>query len=148
LACWLETAGLIKEKGYTPVWVLGPAETELKAQLAAHGVLDRHMWTTADLTVLCGRLEQVGGFIGHDSGLSHLAAFLGLPVLAIFGPSDPRRWKPWGPRVSVLRADLKCQPCFETSPENCPEDTCRTALKAPTIARALRAIGKAFAYSY
>jgi heptosyltransferase III len=41
-------------------------------------------------------------FIGADSGPSHLAAQLGLPTLALFGPTDPARWSPAGPAVRVL----------------------------------------------
>jgi ADP-heptose:LPS heptosyltransferase len=43
-------------------------------------------------------------FIGHDSGVSHLAASWGAPTLALFGPTDPAVWAPVGPRVRVVRA--------------------------------------------
>jgi ADP-heptose:LPS heptosyltransferase len=42
--------------------------------------------------------------VGNDSGISHLAAAWGAPVLALFGPTDPAQWAPVGPRVRVLRA--------------------------------------------
>ena len=41
-------------------------------------------------------------YIGNDSGISHLAAAVGVPVIAIFGPTDPRVWAPRGLRVEVL----------------------------------------------
>ncbi len=41
-------------------------------------------------------------YIGNDAGPTHLAAQLGLPTLALFGPTDPARWSPVGPRVRVL----------------------------------------------
>ena len=41
-------------------------------------------------------------FIGNDSGISHLAAACGVPVVALFGPTDPRVWAPRGPCVRVL----------------------------------------------
>lgn len=41
-------------------------------------------------------------FIGNDSGISHLAAAVGTPVVALFGPTDPAIWAPRGPRVTVL----------------------------------------------
>lgn len=43
-------------------------------------------------------------FIGADSGPAHLAAQLGVPTLALFGPTDPGVWSPVGPRVGVARA--------------------------------------------
>jgi ADP-heptose:LPS heptosyltransferase len=42
-------------------------------------------------------------FLGNDSGVSHLAAAAGTPVIALFGPSNPAVWAPRGPRVEVLR---------------------------------------------
>jgi hypothetical protein len=41
-------------------------------------------------------------YIGNDSGITHLAAAVGTPVVAIFGPSDPAIWGPRGERVRVL----------------------------------------------
>ncbi len=43
-------------------------------------------------------------FIGNDSGITHLAAAVGTPVLALFGPTDPAVWAPRGPNVHILRA--------------------------------------------
>jgi heptosyltransferase-3 len=42
-------------------------------------------------------------FIGNDSGPGHLAAITGIPTLSLFGPTDPARWRPLGPAVTVLR---------------------------------------------
>lgn len=55
-----------------------------------------------DLQELCDVLRTARLFIGNDSGPTHLAAQLGLPTLALFGPTDPRRWCPLGPSVRVL----------------------------------------------
>ena len=41
-------------------------------------------------------------FVGNDSGITHLAAAAQAPVVAPFGPADPRVWSPRGPRVTVL----------------------------------------------
>ncbi len=65
-------------------------------------------------------LEQLGGLLSHtdlaitvDSGPMHLAAALGVPVLALFGPTDPVRTGPYGPLSRVLTAPpLPCMPCF------------------------------------
>ena len=55
--------------------------------------------------VLGAVLARAGLYVGNDSGVSHLAAAWGAPVLALFGPTDPAQWAPVGPRVTVLRAD-------------------------------------------
>ena len=44
-------------------------------------------------------------FVGNDSGPGHLAAITGTPTLALFGPTDPARWRPLGPHVKVLRRE-------------------------------------------
>lgn len=54
------------------------------------------------LDELASVLKGAGGFIGADSGPTHVAAAMGLPTLALFGPTDPARWAPIGPLVSVL----------------------------------------------
>ena len=41
-------------------------------------------------------------YIGNDSGITHLAAAVGTPVVAIFGPTDPAVWAPRGERVAVV----------------------------------------------
>lgn len=51
---------------------------------------------------LLGELCQAAAFVGNDSGPTHLAAIIGLPTVALFGPSDPSVWRPLGPRVTVL----------------------------------------------
>lgn len=56
----------------------------------------------APLLEVAAILERAALYLGHDSGLTHLAAGLGTPVLAVFGPTDPAVWRPRGPRVAVL----------------------------------------------
>jgi ADP-heptose:LPS heptosyltransferase len=56
----------------------------------------------ANYVDLYAQCAAAAGFIGHDSGPAHLAGIMGLPTLALFGPSDPAVWRPLGPRVKVL----------------------------------------------
>lgn len=71
-------------------WCAGPAE-ELAGADRFESLRDLMPW-----------LAGARVFIGNDSGISHLAAACGVPVVAVFGPSDPRVWAPRG-RVRVLR---------------------------------------------
>jgi ADP-heptose:LPS heptosyltransferase len=43
------------------------------------------------------------GYLGNDSGITHLAAALGIKTVAIFGPTDPAIYAPIGPAVTILR---------------------------------------------
>lgn len=51
-------------------------------------------------------------FVSNDSGLMHLAAALGVPVVALFGPTDWQRLYPWTKQHVIVRQDLPCMPCF------------------------------------
>ena len=60
------------------------------------------------LVELAAALAGCRALLGHDSGISHLAAALGLPTLALFGPTDPAQWAPRGPAATWLRAAGGC----------------------------------------
>jgi heptosyltransferase III len=84
--------------------VLGPAEGAvepvLMPLLAARGIA----WLRGQpLGTVAGLARLAAGFVGNDSGVSHLAAAAGAPGVAIFGPTDPDRWRPLG-RVKVVQA--------------------------------------------
>jgi ADP-heptose:LPS heptosyltransferase len=57
-----------------------------------------------DLYELACWLASARVYIGNDSGPAHLAAAVGTPVVALFGPSDPAVWAPRGPRVAIASA--------------------------------------------
>lgn len=56
------------------------------------------------LVEVAWRLSQCAAFVGHDSGITHLAAALGVPSLALWGPTPEAVWAPRGERVTILRA--------------------------------------------
>ncbi|MGA2275428.1 MAG: glycosyltransferase family 9 protein [Bryobacteraceae bacterium] len=71
-------------------WCAGPEDPPLPG---AHRI--------DDLYELACWLAQAALYIGNDSGITHLAAAVGTPVLAIFGPTDPAVWAPRGPHVRI-----------------------------------------------
>jgi ADP-heptose:LPS heptosyltransferase len=83
--------------------VTGYAEADVVARL--HALLPTAKplvaanWPLRPTMALIG---QATGFIGHDSGLTHLAAALGRPTVALFGPTDPVIWGPRGEHVTVV----------------------------------------------
>jgi predicted lipopolysaccharide heptosyltransferase III len=62
-------------------------------------------------------------FVGSDSGAMHIASAVGTPVVALFGPSNPREWGPRGGPVEVLYKEIDCRSCFHPTctrgEENC-----------------------------
>lgn len=136
------------------VVVGGPDEVELAFSLESQ--VDR----PGSVRVLAGRasihvtaavLEQCDLFVGNDSGPMHLAAAVGTPVVAVFGPSN---WAAWGPYVppdepsphAVVRRDLPCMPCFYRAHslglrEGCGPRPCLTGLAAdPVLAACMAAL--------
>jgi heptosyltransferase-2 len=68
---------------------------------------------------LPGLLSQCHLFFGNDSGAMHVAAAVGLPVVAVFGPTDPVGTAPVTPRCSIVQDKPYCSPCFL---RRCPTD--------------------------
>jgi ADP-heptose:LPS heptosyltransferase len=81
-------------RGTSAVFLTGPNEQDFETR---HAKLK-------DLTLLqvIRELRTCGGYIGNDSGITHLAAYLGVPTVALFGPTDPAMWAPWGRRLRVF----------------------------------------------
>lgn len=72
---------------------------------------------SCDLVGRCGIrttiavLKRSTFFIGNDSGVMHLAASAGLPLVSIFGPTSPARFGPWGENAGVVYSRFPCSPC-------------------------------------
>jgi ADP-heptose:LPS heptosyltransferase len=85
------------------VIVTGYAETDvlprLRSLIHAARPLVADNWPLLPTAAL---IAQAAVFVGHDSGLTHLAAALRRPTVAIFGPTDPDIWKPRGEHVTVV----------------------------------------------
>jgi heptosyltransferase-2 len=84
--------------------------------------------TIADLPAL---LSQCHLFIGNDSGAMHVASSVGLPVVAIFGPTDPDGTAPVTPRHTIVQEKPYCSPCFL---RRCPTDhRCMTRISPAAV---------------
>lgn len=76
-----------------------------------------------DLSLLAGVLAHTNLYLGHDSGVTHLAALLGVRTIAVFGPTDHRRWAPPGRHVKILRGAACGCPTWDAV-KNCHEKSC------------------------
>jgi heptosyltransferase-2 len=107
--CWpldryLALAQWCVRQGCEVLLLHGPAETDLGDLLSAEvGWRDRSLCPPG-LLELASLLESAALFIGNDSGPGHLAAALGTPTLTLFGPTDPRVWRPPHPQARVVQA--------------------------------------------
>jgi ADP-heptose:LPS heptosyltransferase len=71
--------------------------------------------------------------ITNDSGPMHAAAALGKPLVALFGPTEPRRTGPYGQLKNVLRIDLPCAPCLKSFCTWKNPIECLTAISPATV---------------
>jgi heptosyltransferase-3 len=108
--CWplerfLEVASTLRG-GLAVVFALGPVELDRWRERRVQRVRGEFPVLAGErLSVLAGVLAGAAGYLGNDSGVSHLAAAVGTPTVALFGPTDPRHFRPIGPRVQVLAAE-------------------------------------------
>ncbi|PYM17043.1 MAG: hypothetical protein DMD81_10755 [Candidatus Rokuibacteriota bacterium] len=84
--------------------------------------------------ILSAILVELGVLVAGDTGIAHLAAALGTPVVTLFGPTDPARSAPRG-RATVIRHPVPCAPCFYRT---CPiEHPCMTSIEAGRVRTAV-----------
>jgi heptosyltransferase III len=107
IAHWSRVGHELAAAGQRLVLITGEAELErghTAAITAAWSGLDYDHWDCLPLTELARRLPSCAQFLGHDSGVSHLAAACGVACHLFFGPTDPATWAPAHPHVRVHRA--------------------------------------------
>lgn len=93
-----ECAAAMSAHGYSVAWISGPAEDGS----APAGVTEE--WRSLSLLELARHLAGSRLYIGNDSGVSHLAAAVGIPTVALFGAANHLVWAPRGPHVRIIRS--------------------------------------------
>ncbi len=105
---------------------------ELSARLGGDGV--RSVCGVYSLRQSVALISQCAGAIGTDSGLSHVAANLGLKTVTIFGAGDAAWTAPLGPKTAVISQNVYCSPCRKNICHNKDEPLiCLTSLEADKI---------------
>lgn len=116
-----ELARLLADKGVA-VWVVGsPGETEAAQEIVRAGGDRVRDLTGPDLRNAILALAAADAAVSNDSGLMHVAAAIGTPTVALFGPTSPRLWAPLNPLAAVLEppgdtADVRRRKVDDISP--------------------------------
>jgi len=87
------------------------------------------------LRELAALYHEASLLVSTDSGPMHLAAAVGTPVVALFGPTDPARTGPYGSGHRVIRTGLACSPCFRKS---CSNPRCMTEISVEEVLTAAK----------
>ncbi|MEQ1773350.1 MAG: putative lipopolysaccharide heptosyltransferase III [Burkholderiales bacterium] len=163
-AGWLELARWITAQGFSIVLTGSndPAEITYVNRLAQQ--MDAPLNLAGQLTLnqsACA-IAQAAAYVGPDTALTHMAAALGVPTVAFFGPTDPLKWGPWPKgfrgahspwqrlgdqvieQVSIVQGNTACAPCNK---EGCERRTgsfsdCLLSLSANRVINALRQIAR------
>ncbi|UJS17949.1 MAG: glycosyltransferase family 9 protein [Candidatus Jettenia sp.] len=121
-----------KEMDVQILVISGPADYEIVEKLRAK-VKDFIHVDQLPLPNLAAIIKQCNVFIGNDSGITHLAAAVGVHTIAIFGSTDPNVWGPRGEWVKILHKKSDCSPCFPDTRRNCFLQTCLEAVTVEDV---------------
>ena len=117
-------------------------EVGFSRELIAQAPPDFHELGTLTVNQLGALLQNAAGFVGVDSMPMHLAAALGKPGIALFGPTDEKVWGPWHSRLTVLRNDCRCLREGTRSCPTGPVSQCLADISAETVLEKLVQIFK------
>lgn len=113
----------------------GPGEAGIAADIAAAmkspSLVMAGRTTVREMMALIGRC---GFFVTNDSGPMHIAAAFGVPLVAVFGPTDHTNTSPWTDRAAIVRSETDCAPCLK---RECPTDhRCMMAVTVEMVVEA------------
>lgn len=111
-------ARVLIERGHT-VWLLGSSKDKPVGDEIVSGAPGacRNLCGTTTLEQAIDLIAQAELVVSNDSGLMHVAAALGRPLVALYGSSSPEFTPPRSEAASIVRLNLECSPCFERT---CP----------------------------
>jgi len=137
-ASWARLAQWLQGRGLQVAITGSAADRELSGSIATQaGGAALNLAGRTTLAELAAVLLQARLAVTTDTGAMHLAAALGTPVAALFGPTAPWRTGPFGAGHEIVRLGLACSPCFK---RRCPEPRCLEDLPVAAVQAACEKI--------
>ncbi|MBO9546532.1 glycosyltransferase family 9 protein [Caulobacter sp.] len=120
----------------------GPEDTRMVEELRMASARGRTIDLTGkvDLLTAYACLKRARLFIGNDSGLMHIAAAAGAPTIGLFGPSDERRYGPWGDRAEAVRGPRSFDQFMAIDPDLSQAIRHMSDLPVATVLKAAKAL--------
>jgi heptosyltransferase-2 len=139
---WAEIGDALLERGVIPVLLGSPKEKALAGAVKAASKRpgDYRDFVGNSIDESLALLAACRVALGGDTGLLHAARALGVPAVALFGPTDPGAHH-WEPASAVVKLALDCQPCHPHGPAVCPlgHHRCLRELPASAVLEAVAA---------
>jgi ADP-heptose:LPS heptosyltransferase len=120
----------------------GPGDGRMVEELRMASARGRYVDLTGkvDLLTAYAALKRADLFIGNDSGLMHIAATAGVPTIGLFGPSDERRYGPWGPLTKAVRGPRSFEQFLAVDPDLSQAIRHMSDLPVATVVKAAKAL--------
>jgi heptosyltransferase I len=129
-------AELIRRLPHERVVLTGAASERDRIERIAQGCVN--LAGKTDLFQLAELYRECAVVVSNDSGPMHIAAAVGTPVVAIFGPTDPKLTGPYGKNNIVLRAGIPCSPCLKGVCEHTPKMECMSLVSVESVVSAVK----------
>ena len=130
------------ERGFHVWLTCGPAAKEVERARRIYELcqIKPQAWVgNLGLRQLAALIAESRIFIGVDSAPMHMAAALKVPLVAMFGPTDKTRWRPWSETATVLSGPC---PCVETRQKLCVHNALRDCLRSISVAQVQTAVDR------
>lgn len=142
LSSFAVVADRLGKEGFGPIVVIGSqdeqGEVNRLKSMTRHPPID--LTGAIPLGCLPALLSKASVMITNDSGPMHVAAAVGTPVVALFGPTSARRTGPYGTIHRVLTGEVPCRPCFSRVCRHSPEMECLHLITPDAVIEASRQV--------
>jgi len=130
-------ADIAKGLGLPSLVLWGPGEREVAERVAEEAGGSARLAPPTELREMLPYLRRARLFVGGDTGPLHIASALGIPVVGIYGPTDPARNGPSGADDRVVRKEVPCGPCYK---RRCPgfDNVCLRSVEKAAVLDAVR----------
>lgn len=137
---WSQLADLLAEQGVTPVFLGGPSDAHLIERIRdACKSQTVSLAGKTTLKVAASVLKLSVGAVAVDNGLMHISIALGVPTVAVFGPTTAYRNHAHRPNFTVVRRDFPCAPCRQRV--TCDDYDCMRAVSVNDVLSAIAFLG-------
>ncbi len=135
---YAEIVKFLESKGIITAATAGPDELGIYEKIRELSGCDLKLIKTETVGELAHIISGAKVFISGNTGIMHLAAAVGVPVVAIHGPTDALKWGPYSEKAFIVKAKIDCSPCLDLGFEyGCKERKCMESISVDAVKNAV-----------